>query len=351
MLSAGRGGLEQAHLDYCEALALEGHRTIAVLHPDAPARAALDALSVEQVSCRSLGEWDPLAVRRLRRLLLQERPGAAITIGRRAGALFRRARAGLSDGVQIAVEQNYSFKHIIGLDRILATTGDLRAALVAAGHPADRVEVVPNMVRVPEDARAVAARRVDAPVIGALGRFVEKKGFHHLIDALALLRDRGHDFVLLIAGDGPDAGALRARVARCGLQEKVRFTGWISDKASFFSELDVFCVPSLHEPFGIVVVEGFAHGQASVLADAEGPREIARDEHDALMVRRGDPGHLAQALARLLAEPDLRHRLGRAALATARERYDLPVVARQLTRSLEALEASPRLAQRPDSGA
>lgn len=339
MLSAGRGGLEQAQLDYCEALRQTGRRVIAVLHPEAPARSALADLQIEQVTCRSLGEWDPLAIRRLRRLLLREQPRVITTIGRRAGALLRKARAGIHDCLQVAVAQNYSFKHIIGTDRIFATTEDLRTALIAAGQPADRVEVMPNMVRVPAHLQPVPARHVEAPVIGTLGRFVEKKGFHHLIDALALLRGRGRFFQALIAGDGPDGAALRAQVERAGLQDQVRFIGWISDKADFFAQLDVFCVPSLHEPFGIVVIEGFAHGQASVLTDAEGPSEIARDGHDALMVRRGDPVHLADALERLLVDPELRHRLGAAALATARERYDLEVVAGRLGRSLDALEA------------
>lgn len=332
MLSAGRGGLEQAFLDHVEALTLEGHRVMPVMHPAWPMRTGLEELGLEPEAVRSFGEWDPAAILRFRGLIAALRPDVLVTLGRRASALCRRANAAALP--QAAITPNYSFKHLIGLDHVFAITGDVRCALIEAGQPAERTTVVPNMVRVPADAAPVAATPVGRPVIGALGRFVEKKGFHDLIDALAILHQRGRRFSAILAGDGPTAGALRAQAASAGLDGTVSFPGWISDKTAFFRSLDVFCVPSLHEPFGIVVLEGFAHARATVLSDAEGPREIATDGHDALMVPRGDPLVLADGLERLLADPQLRHQLGAGALQTARSRYDLGVVGRRLSVAL-----------------
>ncbi|HEX6141672.1 MAG TPA: glycosyltransferase family 4 protein [Geminicoccaceae bacterium] len=337
MLGPGLGGLEQSLLDYTEALALEGHRVVAICHPEWPERAVLAERAATVETCRSLGAWDPLAALRLRRVLARLAPAATITIGRRASGLVRRAQRGRTLP-QIGVAQNYSFKALIGLDHVFATTRDLKRALIAAGQPGERITVIPNMVRVPAD---VTPRPDTAgpPVIGALGRFVAKKGFLDLIDAAALLRDRGRDFELRLAGDGPEAAALRRRIDDRGLAERVRLPGWVRDKAAFFRELDLFCIPSLHEPFGIVVIEGFAHAQAMVVTDAEGPLEIIEDGRDALLVPKGDPAALAERLDRLLGDPELRQRLAAAALAEARATYDLPVVARRLSAALREVVA------------
>ena len=101
-------------------------------------------------------------------------------------------------------------------------------------------------------------------------------------------------------------------------------------------------MPALHEPFGIVVLEGLAHGRPTVLTDAEGPREIITDGRDGLIVPRGQPERLAAALARLLDQPNLRRQLATAGLDLVRERYALPVVARRISSVLRAVAARPQ---------
>lgn len=334
MLGAGRGGLEQALLDYAEALAAKGHPVTAVCHPKWLERPALEALPVRVAGLKSFNEWDLLAAGRLRRIIRAAGAAAVLTIGRRATSLVRLAA---SPHPQVAVAQNYSLKPMIGLEHVFATTADLRRALIEAGQPAGRITVIPNMVRVPRD---VAPPRPCAPgplTIGAMGRLVRKKGFADLVDALALLRDRGLPFVFELAGDGPEAAALERQVDERGLAERTRLVGWVTDKRTFFESIDVFCVPSLHEPFGIVVIEGFAHARPTVVTDAEGPREIVRHGEDGLVVPRHDPLALADALAGLLQDPALRARLAGAALERARDVYDLPTVGGRISAALNTL--------------
>jgi glycosyltransferase involved in cell wall biosynthesis len=340
MLSPRLGGLEQSLLDYCEALLLEGHPVHAVVHPRWRGRAALEQLPLATiVSLPNGNEWDPLAVYRLRGWLRRVAPRLTLTIGRRASALTRRARRRLAEPIQIGVTPNYSLGPLIGLDHVLATTSDLRRALVAAGQPPQRITVVPNLVRMPPDVALARADPAGAPVIGALGRLVSKKGFGDLLEALALLRARGHPWELCLAGSGPEETALRQLAARLGLEREVRFLGWIDDKRSFFAALDVFCVPSREEPFGIAVLEGMAHARATVATDAPGPREIISHGRDGLLVPRATPAALAEAIGALLGDPDRRHELARAGRETVRVRYALPVVATRLSAALrQALE-------------
>ena len=334
MLSAARGGLEQSFIDYCEALQFGGHRVLAVAHPHWPGRSRLTELSVEQTTIRSLNEWDPMAGARLRRLLKSAAPSIVLTIGRRASRLSQRALRRLPGPRQVAQTPNYSLRHLIGLDLVIATNDGLRRALIDAGQPAAKVTVIPNLVRLP----AAIPRQHDqtgrSPVIGALGRMVPKKGFADLISALVLLRDRGYRFWAKLGGSGPEEAVLRHLVAAHRLTEQIEFLGWVDDTAAFFDQLDVFCVPSLHEPFGVVVLEGLAHARATVVTDAEGPSGIVTDRVDGLIVPKSTPTRLADALAELLDDIGLRGELAEAGHTTARAHYDLPVVAQQISAAL-----------------
>ena len=340
MLAPGLGGLEQSLLDYCEALALEGHPVEAVVHPRWAALPALERLPLTAITpLGNLNQWDPLAVRRLRRCLRASSPAAVLTIGRRAATLVRRARRRLAPLPQIGVTPNYSLQPLIGLDHVIATTADLRRALLAAGQPAARISVVPNLVRMPQDVACEAPDPAAPPVIGALGRLIQRKGFADLLDAAALLASRGHQFELRIGGSGPAEAALRAQAERLGLAHRVRFLGWVGDKRAFFEPLDVLCVPSREEPFGIVVLEGMAHGRAVVATAAAGPGEIISAGVDGLLVPPASPAALADALAALLEDPARRQALALAGRATARARFDLPVVAALISATIQRVVA------------
>lgn len=349
MLSAGVGGLEQSLIDYCEALLVAGHRVTAVCHPGWPGRSSLDALGVDRHACRTLGGWDPFAAARIRRILRRSGAALAFTIGRRATALTRMA-LGADPPIPLAsTTPNYRIDTALGLDLVVATTSDLARALRAAGQPPDRISLIPNMVRVPEDIAVAPPRDAERPVIGALGRFVAKKGFLPFVDALALLERQGVPFSCRLAGDGEQASAIRARIAEHNLGDRVELPGWIDDKRAFFAGIDLFCVPSLHEPFGIVVIEGFAHGRATVTTDAEGPLEIVASGTNGLIVPKDDPAALATALRRLIEDPALRSALATNALAKARATYDLRVVA--ATVSAAFTEAVDRFSRERSSAA
>ena len=92
-----------------------------------------------------------------------------------------------------------------------------------------------------------------------MGRLVPYKGYQHLIEAMVHLDD---DYVLLIGGDGPLRAELLAQTEKLGLQERVKFLGFISDKLkpAYFAACDVFCLSSTikTEAYAIVLVEAMS---------------------------------------------------------------------------------------------
>ena len=312
MFGARLGGLEQVFVDHSEALAARGARLSNFVVPGALSAAPLRALGQEVVEIGNAGHWDRLAAWRLRRALVRARPAVVIAHGNRAIALMRRAARGLCPVV--AVTHNINVKAAIGAACVIAINDDMRDRLIAAGQPEARVAKLFNMIRRPVALPRAAAPK-SPPVLGAMGRFVPKKGFDVFIAALALLKAEGRPFQAILAGAGDLEAALKAQAAELGLGEALRFPGWIGDKAAFFDEIDLFAFPSSHDVCPVVLLEAFLWAKPVVLSDCPGPREISADGRDSLLFPIGDARALAAAMTRVLDEPGLAVRLGAAAQA------------------------------------
>lgn len=153
-------------------------------------------------------------------------------------------------------------------------------------------------------------RSGDARIL-AVGRLVEKKGFRHLIDAVALLRDRGAAVTLDIVGTGDQEDDLRRRVAASGHTDAMRFRGARAqgEIAAALRDADVFVAPSVVATDGdadglpTVLLEAMASGVPSVATAVTGIPEVIRTGETGMLVPPGDAAALAEGIAAVLA-PD-----------------------------------------------
>lgn len=338
MFSRGGGGIEQAFVDYCEGLKKRGHDVTAITHPKAFINDALKSSGIATVSIGNIGEWDPVTVLRLRRQLHALKTEIVIAHANRAFGLSRKAiRSGIP---LVGVVQNYSTRRYGAGDAVFTTTHDLIDVLVRQGIARDKIFHIPNMVPCPD----MPTRKANVPpVIGSMGRFVAKKGFDVYIDALKLLKERGLKFNAILGGTGVEEAALKSRAQAAGLDGILRFTGWVHDKHAFYTGIDLFCLPSLHEPFGIVLLEAFAHGTPVVSTDSEGPRDFIEDGTDALIVPMGNAVAMADALQRLLENPALAQQLAAKAYVKTKTVYSQEAVCERIEQALTTILARHRL--------
>lgn len=169
------------------------------------------------------------------------------------------------------------------------------------------------------------------PLILAVGRLIEKKGFADLVDACALLRDRGQPWRCVIVGSGPLEADLRARIERLGLQGQVQLTGALppGDVAAWMQRAAVFAAPCVvgadgdRDGLPTVLLEAMALGSPCVSTDVTGIPEIVRDGDTGLCVPQHDPAALAGALARLLHDAPLRDQLARRARQLIEQAFDI----------------------------
>jgi glycosyltransferase involved in cell wall biosynthesis len=161
-----------------------------------------------------------------------------------------------------------------------------------------------------------------APLIVAISRHAPRKGLDVLLRALALLRMRGVQFRAQLAGDGPIHGGLRQLAHQLGLADQVEWPGVVPDPLPYLQECEVFALPTIAEDSGSMsVLEALQAGAPIVCSEVDGLPEDLTNEHDALLVPPRDPRALADALARLLGDQQLRGRLSRNARATYEARF------------------------------
>ena len=179
------------------------------------------------------------------------------------------------------------------------------------------------------------------PRILSVGRYIEKKGFADLIDACAILRSRNLDFECEIIGGGPLEEPLRARIAELGLQDSVLLAGPRPQEEvrQKLSAATLFVLACATEPDGgmdtlpTVIVEAMAAGLPVVSTRLAAVPEMVVHESTGLLVGERQPGHLAEAMERVLRDPELGRRFGQAGKKLATERFaSQPTVA-----SLKAL--------------
>ena len=147
-------------------------------------------------------------------------------------------------------------------------------------------------------------------VIFSVGRMTESKGFQFLIKAMRIVISKVPDALAVIAGSGSYKPVLEDLVRKNGLSNNVKLIGWIDEesKASFFERSEIVVFPSLHEPFGIVILEALTMRKPLVAFDTASSVEILKTD-TALLVPMGNAEELGRAIVRILTDSRLRDKL------------------------------------------
>jgi len=189
------------------------------------------------------------------------------------------------------------------------------------------VDIVPNgipieMVRETASCDPPVAIDPDATVLITVGKLVETKGIHLVLDALAELPDVS-DLQYIIIGGGPQRDALWKRVAERDLSDIVTFTGKVPHRTVFehLHHADLFALPSYKEAFGIAYLEAMACGLPVIACEGEGPADFVEHDETGYLVPPRDVDELRRVIATLIDSPETRRRVGTAASEVVSEQY------------------------------
>jgi glycosyltransferase involved in cell wall biosynthesis len=151
-------------------------------------------------------------------------------------------------------------------------------------------------------------------VIGSISTLIEQKGLTFLLETADILRRKNTNCVFLIVGGGPLQQELESKCKQLGLTDTVHFWGWVPNAANnMLPFLDIFCQSSLWEANSIVLLEAMAVGLPIVTTDVGESRHVIEEGRSGRIVRPRDPAGMADALAMLVAQKELRQKMGQSA--------------------------------------
>lgn len=158
-------------------------------------------------------------------------------------------------------------------------------------------------------------------IIGNAGRLVKQKGQVLLIDIAQILKQKGLNFKLLIAGSGPLETELKEKVKQVGLEHCFLFPGFYSNIKSFLSAIDIFVFPSLWEGFGYALVEAMYEKKPVVAFKLSSNPEIVSSEETGFLIDYPNLDKFADTIIKLANDPLLRKKIGDQASISVKSRF------------------------------
>jgi L-malate glycosyltransferase len=184
-------------------------------------------------------------------------------------------------------------------------------------------ETKPDLTRIAQLTEQFALDSVNQITISTAARLSEAKGLRYLILAVAQLIDRHPEIKLIIAGEGELEAELRQLVLDLGISKHVVFAGYVTDLQNLLYLTQIFVLPSLQEPFGLVCAEAMSLGKPIVGTNVGGIPEQVVNGLTGFIVPPGNPNALAEGIDRLLIDPALLAACGQQGYERYQEKFAL----------------------------
>lgn len=215
---------------------------------------------------------------------------------------------------------------------LIACSEAVKVDLIQKGIEPSRITVNhypvdPNdqkRTRLPAEVRAEFGVDDTTPVVGTFAHLSIKKGYRELVRAAELVLNHIPRAQFWCFGEGPLRGELERQISEAGIADRVRLLGFRRDVPDLMRAVDVMCLPSHREPFGLVYVEAALAEKPVIACEAGGAPEIIEHEETGLLVRPQNVPDLTQAILTLLDNPLHAVRMGRRARELALDRFNWP---------------------------
>ena len=171
--------------------------------------------------------------------------------------------------------------------------------------------------------------------LGYLGRVCHDKGIDILLKAVSEVKQLGMAITLRIVGEeSPEYLKLAKEL---GVHDIVSFQAWMDDPEEFYASIDVFCLASRNEPFGLVVLEAMSRGLPVIASDCAGPSDIIENGISGLLFPTEDTDRLTKLIAEIYSSPALCRSLGDKARLRIEEDYSPKAVGASILAAIDSL--------------
>lgn len=215
------------------------------------------------------------------------------------------------------------------IHHFIAISEAVKTGILQRREASDRkITVIPNGISLPDRGGLSPVRVVRTqfgvgdgdPLIVCAARLEKEKDIASLVEAMAIVRKSIPRAMCIVAGDGSEREGLLSRIKTLGLERHMLIPGFYEDALSLIHASDLFVLPSLAEPFGLVLLEAMALGKPVIATRAGGPVEIVTRSTGQL-VTPATPSELAAGIVTLLNNRALRESMGGAGYRRFLERF------------------------------
>ncbi|PLS01765.1 glycosyltransferase family 4 protein [Neobacillus cucumis] len=248
---------------------------------------------------------------------------AAITLRERLGipllTTIHATEHGRNNGIYTEIQQFIHEKEqqlILESDQLIVCSDYMKDEIKKVFTSADeKVAVIPNGIeplRVDHKIEDIFPDLNGKKYIFSIGRIVEEKGFETIIEAAAIAKVKNRDLCFVIAGKGPMLRTYQKQVTERGLDKQVSFIGYVSDEQRnvLIQGCELAVIPSLYEPFGIVVLETMILGKPTVVSNTGGMKGIVKHLQTGMLMAPGNAHSLLEQLEYLLSQPEKAKEIG-----------------------------------------
>ena len=354
--SLGWGGQERRILVEALAMRQRGHRTAFVCDPrgELYQRARLQNFPVTPLvfgGIKNLGAW--VGLRRLLSRAAVDILNTHSSLDSWVGTLAWRSLRNRpllvrTRHLSTRVRDNRPTRWLYQTPAAIITTGKVTKDLLIErlGVPARRIFSIPTGVELAEFAPQEKSRELlaqlqipaDAFIFGSVAVLRSWKGHLDLLEAFHELLQQGARAFLLLVGEGPYRVVIEEKIAQLGLQHRVRLAGFRDQVAPWFALMDVKVLASYaNEGVPQSLLQALAMARPVVGTTVGGIPEVIVDAETGLLVPPRDTRSLAQAMGRLMADPDYRRALGRRGRELVVEKFSMEQMAAEIEAVYEVL--------------
>lgn len=322
------GGGEKWHFDVSQALAARNYEVLVVTNRQSELFKRLSDTKVKlfEFQISNISFLNPLQLLHLTSFFKKEKPdivimnlpadlkvaGPAAHLARIKHIIYRR---GSAIPISNTLINKFLFRRVV--TQVIANSEETKRTILHKNmqlFPKDKIRVLYNGINVEDfDKRQfepVLTHHGDEVIIGNAGRMVKQKAQDKLMAVAVLLKNKGINFKMVIAGDGKQKPYLLALRKKYNLEDSVIFTGFVDNIKDFLSTIDIFALPSLWEGFGYVLAEAMAASKPIVAFDISSNPELIADKKSGFLVRYPDLDEFAQKIELLIEDKQLRSKMG-----------------------------------------
>lgn len=239
----------------------------------------------------------------------------------------------------VAINHGITFQKSLYCDYIISINQQIADLVVEAGFDPKKSFVLQNVIKV--DASYQEKKLKPSPTIGIYGRIEPRKGFDILIKAAEILAKEGRDFKLKIGGFEVAGGYgwqnIKDLAKTHNILDKCEFVGVVTDKKNFFTDVDIFCVPSREEPFGLVILESFLYSTFTISSDSDGGKLLIKDGENGFLFCNEDSVELSKKIIEIIDNPAIYNEITRKAFARLEKEFSFAALAQKMNKILSEI--------------